>query len=89
MMGWIATLAGKREVEIDLQETTTLDDVIRNLFDMVDAEFRKQMYDPRTDELRAPSPVILINGRYVFASRREVRVSDGDLVVLIPPSAGG
>jgi len=89
MLGWIALLAGKREVELEFQKAPNLDDVLRRLFDLLSAEFKKQMYDAGKDELRPPPPHILINGKPVTTPRREVELSDGDLVVLVPPVVGG
>jgi len=65
---------GKSEVDVEIDEGATVDDIVRHISTL-----------PGADRL-PPLPLVAVNCTY---AQRGTPVFDGDEVALIPPVAGG
>lgn len=65
---------GKSQIDVDIQDGATIDDVVRHISTL-----------PGADRL-PPLPLVAVNRAY---AAKGTRVFDGDEVALIPPVAGG
>jgi molybdopterin synthase sulfur carrier subunit len=84
-------VTGKKEeiLEFSRRETATVDNVLKRLAELHGKSFVEYVYDYRTGEVRSFLQ-FLINGRSVSAFKGlDTKLSDGDVLAIIPPVGGG
>ncbi|MEC9489684.1 MAG: ubiquitin-like small modifier protein 1 [Halanaerobiales bacterium] len=75
-------------VEYEVEESITITELIKKLDQDFDGYFTQKLLEE--DGTIARGTIILINGKNIFhLDKLETKVSDGDVVTLFPPSAGG
>lgn len=80
-------ITNKREVEIDLEEGATIHQLLQVLFERY-SSFQDKIFN-ESNELRKWIQ-ILLNGRSIkFLQGLETKLSNGDIISLFPPVAGG
>ena len=74
--------------EYEIEKEITIADLIKKLDQDYDGYFSRKLL--AEDGSIARGTIILVNGKNIFhIDKLETEVSDGDLVTLFPPSAGG
>lgn len=84
-------IIGKREeiLEFPKDETVTLDEVLKRLSKRHGQGFTQYVYDSRTGEVKGFLQ-FLVNGRSASTiNALETKLSDGDVLAIIPPVGGG
>ena len=70
-------------------ETVTLDKILKQLARQYGKSFTEYIYDAKTVEVRSFLQ-FLVNGRSINTPNMlETRLSDGDVLAIIPPVGGG
>jgi molybdopterin converting factor small subunit len=89
LIGFLGTLAGKREVAVKIKASTTVEVFLKQLVKQLGVEFGKGLLDPELNDPR-PRALILVNEREIGALQglRTV-VKPGDSIVIVPVSHGG
>jgi MoaD family protein len=76
-------------VEMDL-ESPTLRSVLNKLADEYGDNFTSLIFDPETNAVRSLYQILVNSRHYRFLpGRLDTRLSEGDVVAIIPPVAGG
>lgn len=80
---------GKAVLEIEI-EKATIKDVLKDLSENFDQDFREAIIDPKTQEVNSLIRV-LVNGRHYqyLPNRLNTELKEGDEVALFPPIVGG
>jgi molybdopterin synthase sulfur carrier subunit len=84
-------IIGKREetLEFSRKETATVNNALERLAELHGKSFVEYVYDHDTHEVRSFLQ-ILINGRNIASFQGlNTKLSDGDVLAIIPPVAGG
>ena len=77
----------KRELEIEIKEDSTIFQLLEKLFDQF-GPLREQIFDE--NNMLNEWIQILKNGRSIkFLDGLETKLTDGDVIALFPPVAGG
>lgn len=72
----------------DVEDEITIIELINKLDQDYDGYFSKKLLEE--DKGISKGTIILVNGKNIFhIDKLETKVSDGDVVTLFPPSAGG
>ena len=71
-------------------ENATIKEVLKDLSERLDQNFRDAIFDPKTQEVSSHIK-ILVNGRHTnsLPNRLDTELEDEDEVALFPPLAGG
>jgi len=87
--GIFKRLSGKNQINLVLEETATVCEVISKLTETFSNEFKQVLVDSQLVDIR-PNALILVGGKEISALQGlETDVKDGDEVVLIPMVHGG
>lgn len=78
-------IAGRREITQELNPNATLGDVLDNLAQRYDKDF-KQIIDPKTGQINIDT-LVMLNGQSV--RKTNVQLKDGDIVMISVPIGGG
>lgn len=82
----ITRTVGEGEGEV---KGKTIGEVIKNLCDIKGAEFRRSLYEPRSNKISSDY-VILVNGRPIDSEQElNVKVKKGDTIAILPALGGG
>lgn len=84
-------ITGKKEetLEFSRRETATVNSVLKRLAELHGKSFVEYVYDHKTSEVRSFLQ-FLINGRSITSFQGlNTKLSDGDVVAIIPPVGGG
>lgn len=77
----------QREIKIELQRETTIIQVLESLFDQYES-LREEIFTEENEPKKWIQ--ILKNGRNIkFLDGIQTKISDGDVIALFPPVAGG
>jgi MoaD family protein len=77
------------EVELEIHEDMTVGDLLDELIKKYGDTFKRQIFNPETGKLQSYVR-ILLNGRDIdFLNGLETKLSNGDVLALFPPIAGG
>ena len=88
-LGYIRVMLGKREEEFDLNENSTLGDLLNILSQKYGEPFRKEVYEPGLQDLKYGYGVI-INGLLMARLQGlKTPLKDGDQVILTTLISGG
>ena len=88
-LGYIRFLLGKREEEFELDENTSLGDLLNMLSQKYGEPFRKEIYEPGLQDLKYGYGVI-INGLLMARLQGlKTPLKDGDQVILTTLISGG
>jgi MoaD family protein len=83
-------LAGSAEEELEVEDHSTLADVIREVASKYGREAHDYLYHKGESERVDPSIYFLINGMNAkMLSGLNTRLKDGDVIAIIPPIGGG
>jgi molybdopterin converting factor small subunit len=89
LIGFLTTLAGKREAVVKIKSSTTLEVFLKQLVKQFGAEFERGLFDPELNDPR-PRALILVNDREISVLQGlKTRVKPGDSIVIVPVSHGG
>lgn len=82
-------ITGKKEVTLSFpdSEEVTLDQVVKMLEKEYGKDFADYVYDAKTNEVRGFLQ-FLVNGKSAIDGQM-TRLSDGDLIAILPPVGGG
>jgi MoaD family protein len=84
----VKELLGTSELIVNLNDGSTIEDLLRLLESRYGENFRNMVYNPL--EGVKPTIMILVNGRQIqFIGGIKTRLAEGDTVSLIPPAGGG
>lgn len=84
-------VTGKREeiLEFSRGEAATVENVLRRLVELHGKSLAEYVYDPKTGEVRGFLQ-FLVNGRSITSfGGLKTKLSDGDVLAIIPPVGGG
>lgn len=82
-------IAGEEELSLNLDDQTTVEVLLRKLFERYGDKLKNVLIDSSTGNL-AKYVKIFKNGRDIdFLGGLKATLSDGDLIVMFPPVAGG
>jgi sulfur-carrier protein len=82
-------ILGKGEVELPVQEGTTLRELLAMIVDRYGDEMASRVFEPKTRTV-LPYIRLMVNGRDIaFLDRMETILRDGDDVLILPPVSGG
>jgi MoaD family protein len=84
-------IVGKKEEAMNFKndETVTLDRILKQLTKQYGKSFTEYVYDTKTGEIRSFLQ-FLVNGRSITTTNLlETKLSDGDVLAIIPPVGGG
>jgi len=89
LIGFLRTLARKREVAVKIKASTTVEVFLKQLVKQLGAEFGRGLLDPELNDPR-PRTLILVNEREISALQGlKTIVKPGDSIVIVPVSHGG
>ena len=84
----IKDITGVSELTLDVNEFSTLLDVLKRLAEIYGDRFRDYVFGD--DFSFKPHIRLALNGDYLDSSRiGEFRVHDGDVIAVLPPVSGG
>jgi MoaD family protein len=84
-------ITGKREeiIEFSMGEGATVEDALKRLADIHGKSFREYVYDVKSGEVRSFLQ-FLVNGQSAASSKGlKTKLSNGDVLAIIPPIGGG
>ncbi|MFQ5711549.1 MAG: ubiquitin-like small modifier protein 1 [Candidatus Geothermarchaeales archaeon] len=82
-------ITGAKELELDLNQGSTVKDLFDTLFEKYGADFRRRILDPKTGDLRR-FIIVIVNGRDIrHMNQMETELKEGDEVAILPAVAGG
>lgn len=82
-------ITGKREQTLAFTKTATVDTVLKALAKEYGRHFTEYVYDGKTGETKGFLQ-FLLNGRSITTPNLlETKLSDGDVLAIIPPVGGG
>ncbi len=85
----IKTLLGQGEMELELADGATIDDVLAELTEIGGEKLAPYVRVPKEESAHAPLRV-MVNGRDIAAlAGRKTTLADGDEVLIFIPIAGG
>jgi MoaD family protein len=88
-LGFIKNMLNKNEDHIELEESTSLSDLLNKLAEIYGASFRKEVYEPEVKKIKTGFSVT-INGRFIGqVGGLNAKLSDGDHVILMSLMTGG
>ena len=88
-IGAFKQIIGSREIELSMQEGTTLEQVFMHLTERWGDELQSKLFEPGTT---TPFPYIriMVNGQDIaFLNRMGTELQEGDEVLILPPAYGG
>ncbi|MCS7107514.1 MAG: MoaD/ThiS family protein [Acidilobaceae archaeon] len=87
VLGRLTELLPERELSVSVTEGETLEGLLRSLDERAKGRLLKQLLD---EEGRVREEyVLLLNGAPVTSELKEVKLRDGDRLVIFPPASGG
>jgi len=84
-------LVGKKAESLEFQdsEEATVEKVLKRLSEIYGKDFVEYMFDRRTGEIQSYL-LLLVNGRSITVlGGLETRLTDGDVLAILPPVGGG
>ncbi len=82
-------IAGKSEIKIQVEQNTTVMDVIQQLSGQFGNKFRDHIFDKNTKQINSYL-LFLINGESVHAKENfKTELKPGDTLAILPPVGGG
>jgi molybdopterin synthase sulfur carrier subunit len=80
---------GQRLTEIDLPDGSTVEDVLRYLYETWGDRLSTHLFDPDSGTV-LPYVRIMVNGQAIqFLEGTRTPLNDGDEVLILPPVSGG
>jgi len=87
VLGYLRAITGKKEVDVELKGKNTIDELVQTLSGHYGRAMTDAMVAPTSGEFMV---LILVNGKDIdFLEKSKTLVSDGDVVTIIPMTAGG
>ncbi|MGD2065801.1 MAG: MoaD/ThiS family protein [Candidatus Bathyarchaeota archaeon] len=88
-LGFIKNMLNKNEDHVELEEDSSLSDLLDKLAGVHGAPFRKEVYEPGVKKVKTGFSVT-INGRFIGQlGGLDAKLSDGDTVILMSLMTGG
>jgi molybdopterin synthase sulfur carrier subunit len=87
--GELRDLVGSRDVEFQVDEGRTIDNVIRLLIKKSGKVVEDWIFDPKTKKLRSYIRVLLNGQNIETLDGMKTKVKDGDVISIFPPAGGG
>jgi molybdopterin synthase sulfur carrier subunit len=88
-VGVLRKLADEEKVALEFDDPVAVRDIVLKLTRRFSPAFRQALIDPELNDPR-PNVVILVNEQEIGVLQGlETRVSDGDILTIIPVSHGG
>ena len=82
-------ITGKKEQTLTFRKTATIDAVLRQLARQYGKGLKEYVYDTKTGEPKGFLQ-FLVNGKSIITPNLlETRLSDGDVLAIVPPVGGG
>ena len=84
-------LVGRKVEHIEFQNSreTTVEKVLKRLSEIYSEDFVEYVFDGETGEVRSYL-LLLVNGRSITVlDELETRLTDGDVLAILPPVGGG
>jgi molybdopterin converting factor small subunit len=89
LIGVLAGLAEKKDLSIELEGDTDVNDLVKRLAETFKDKFSRRLIDPELGDPRVNS-IILVNGRDTgVLDGIQTKLNDGDLVTILSVSHGG
>jgi molybdopterin converting factor small subunit len=88
-LGIFQRLSGKKQLELKLQEPSTIQDVMAKLLQVLSDDFKDVLVDAQLNDPR-PNALILVDGKEISALQGlETEVKDSQEIILLPMVHGG
>ena len=88
-LGIFQRLSGKKQLELKLQEPSTIQDVMAKLLQVLSDDFKDVLVDAQLNDPR-PNALILVDGKEISALQGlETEVNDSQEIILLPMVHGG
>jgi molybdopterin converting factor small subunit len=88
-LGIFQRLSGKKQLELKLQEPSTIQDVMTKLLQVLSDDFKALLVDAQLNDPR-PNALILVDGKEISALQGlETEVKDSQEIILLPMVHGG
>jgi molybdopterin converting factor small subunit len=88
-LGFIKNMLNKNEDHIEVEEKSSLSDLLNKLAGIHGAPFRKEVYEPGVKKVKTGFSVT-INGRFIGQlGGLDAKLSEGDTVILMSLMTGG
>ncbi|PVX23194.1 MAG: hypothetical protein CW716_12680 [Candidatus Bathyarchaeum sp.] len=88
-LGFIKNMLNKNEDHVELEEDSSLSDLLDKLAGVHGAPFRKEVYEPGVKNVKTGFSVT-INGRFIGQlGGLDAKLSEGDTVILMSLMTGG
>jgi len=88
-LGFIKNMLNKNEDHFELEDCTSLSDLLNKLAEIYGASFRKEVYEPGVKKIKTGFSVT-INGQFIGqVGGLDAKLSDGDHVILMSLMTGG
>ena len=88
-LGIFQRLSGKKQLELKLQEPSTIQDVMAKLLQVLSDDFKALLVDAQLNDPR-PNALILVDGKEISALQGlETEVKDSQEIILLPMVHGG
>ena len=87
VLGYLRTIIGKKEFEVELRGTNTIGELVETLSTIYGEELNRAIVGSSAGQFLV---LILINGKDIdFLQKSRTSLSDGDNVTIVPLVAGG
>ena len=88
-LGFIKNMLNKNEDHFELEDSTSLSDLLNKLAEIHGESFRKEVYEPGLKKIKTGFSVT-INGQFIGqVGGLDAKLSDGDHVILMSLMTGG
>ncbi len=87
--GFIKNMLNKREEHFELDEDTSLSDLLNKLAEVHGAAFRKEVYEPGLKDVKMGFSVIVNGVLMGQLGGLDAKLSDGDNIILMSLMSGG
>jgi molybdopterin converting factor small subunit len=88
-LGIFQRLSGKKQLELKLQEPSTIQDVMTKLLQVLSDDFKALLVDAQLNDPQ-PNALILVDGKEISALQGlETEVKDSQEIILLPIVHGG
>ena len=85
----IKEIIGKREIEVDVSENSSLSDLMTTIVGKWGRELSDYLYEQESDKIKNYIR-FMVNGQDIsFLDGMDTKLKDGDEVMIFPPVSGG